>query len=154
MQIPESVYAHTLVFTIDDAVEFERRLARYGDWPPADVAMREAKRQEMIVVARNCAHRRAPEPRQTVRTRVFRRPRERQAVGGRRTRVRSPDDPDPSPDPPRPLVAAARRVEDSGDTDLNIVWREALDRFETADEFRILARHAAIRARLIRGYFR
>jgi hypothetical protein len=138
MMLPESVYAHTMIFEHDDAALFERRLAPYGEWPPADVAMREVLRLERTVTMRNLNARRAPAARLPViaRPRACSRPREQRHRCRRRvTRGSPPDDPSELPPP---------------DSDLNLVWREALDRFETAEEFRTLGRLAAIRARGLR----
>ncbi|HEX3331230.1 MAG TPA: hypothetical protein VHS27_14990 [Gaiellales bacterium] len=83
------------------------------------------------------------------------RPRERRPSARRAVRGGSRGDPDSPGDHPRFSLAAARgRVEDSGDTDLNLVWAEARGRFETETEYRTLARLCAIRARQLRGWQR
>src|SRR5689334_5789716 len=83
----------------------------------------------------------APFP-QPVRGRPNRRPAGRRVVAqrARRTASRSASRGDPDladPDPP-PTPQPAADVEPPRDSDLNVVWREALHRFETAAEFEVL----------------
>jgi hypothetical protein len=66
------------------------------------------------------------------------RPREQRPSARRRVTRGSPSSDPSEPEPP--------------DTDLNRVWREARDRFETAEEYRTLARLAVIRARGMRRW--
>lgn len=63
------------------------------------------------------------------------RPRER--AGSRRRVTRGSPTGDDPPEPPPP------------DSDLNRVWREALDRFETVEEYRVLADMARIRGEML-----
>ena len=81
------------------------------------------------------------------------RPRERRST--HRPRARAPggdDDPLPSDDnPPGPEPRGQAEVAGSGDTDLNVVWREAMARFEMVAEYRMLAELCLIRADWLRG---
>jgi hypothetical protein len=117
---------------IQYSAEMKRRKARAEikrDGPRADVA-RSALRTLRNVPRTSAANpwiRAERKPGGATRRRVVTRPREGRSTRRTRSTRGSPsDDPHPAEPPP--------------DSDLNWVWREALDRFETRSEFRTLAR--------------
>jgi hypothetical protein len=120
-----------------------RRKARRN----AQQRMYQLHRQNLAGRTRNVLHR-ITRPTRTTRPNVAHR-----AAGSQRrvTSTSAGGDPPQGDDPPPSAPPSDSGVSSTGDTDLNIVWRGALDRFETIREYQTLAELAHRRAARLEG---